>query len=155
MTYNFAKIGFALFATVLAATPAVACEPCMQVLTLDETIQKADIVMVAESDVVEFTKPEGPKKIQAKVLKVLKGNYAGETITLNSWYGMCPYGFIFKKPQEVLFITKNANGDYERVASGCDTNSLPYENGLVDGKESIDEFVSKHLTGSVPPTPGK
>jgi hypothetical protein len=44
-----------------------------------------------------------------------------------------------------LIISTNQHGQYERVANGCDMNSLPYENGLVGGKESLDDFIKNHI----------
>ena len=138
---------FFIVSLVMALPAGVwACAPCAQTLSLDETIQKADLVILAQSKVYDFKSDGAPEKIQADVLKVLKGNYTDKSIELNSWTGeMCEFGFVFRKPQQVLIISANQDGQYERVASGYDTNSLPYENGLVDGKESLDDFIKNHI----------
>jgi hypothetical protein len=125
---------------------AYACAPCEQILSLKETIKKADLVILAESKIYDFKSDGTPEKINADVLRVLKGNYTDKSIELNSWTGeMCEFGFVFRKPQQVLIISTNQHGQYERVANGCDTNSLPYENGLVGGKESLDDFIKNHI----------
>lgn len=142
----------AFLITSTFAFGAMACEPCMQTLSLDETYQQADLVILAESTPFDPDKmskgdynSDGIAEIDATVVKVLKGTYPEKTIRLKSWYGMCPYGFVFRYPQEVIAIKAKEEGVYTRINDGCDKNQLPYKDGLVDGKESLDDFVKNHL----------
>lgn len=139
----FKALGIAGLIALMMSAPLTAqevCSDCEKVYGLEDTIEKADIIMLAESEPFTGSKPEGPASITAKVIKVLKGTYTGDTIELRSWYGQCPYGFVFLKPQEVIFIVKNVAGEYVRLKDGCGAENLKYENGLVDGKHTLEEF---------------
>lgn len=127
------------------ASAQEACDACDTVYTLEQTIAASELIILAESEPFKGTKPNGPATIEAKVLSVLKGKYSGDTITLKSWLGMCPYGFVFVKPQEVLFIVKDITGAYTSYENACGTASLPYVDGKVDGKYTLEEFKAKYL----------
>lgn len=122
-----------------------ACEPCAKTLSLEESIQKADLILLAENTPVRSAGKEGSAFITAKVLTVLKGEYPDSTIRLRSWYGTCSFAFMFTKPQELLLIRQDEKNDYTAIDNGCSVKELPYENGLIDGKYSVDEFKKRFL----------
>lgn len=138
-----ARILCSVAAILFSALPAMAqeeCTSCEEVYGLEETIAKSDLIMLAESEPFTGFRPGGPATITAKVIEVLKGTYPEKTIQLRSWTGMCPYGFVFQHKQEVIFIVKNLAGEYVRLKDGCGAENLKFENGLVDGKHTLEEF---------------
>ena len=75
------------------------CEPCKEILGFQETVKKADLIVIgrktAESTPVPAREQSdsGPESITVQVSKTLKGK-APRTIKVNSWDGMCPYGIV-------------------------------------------------------------
>lgn len=120
------------------------CTSCDEVYSLEETIDKAELIILAESEPFNSVRPGGPEKITANVLKVLKGTYTDKTIELKSWTGTCPYGFVFTSKQELLFIVKDLAGNYTRYKDGCGAENMKYENGMLDGKISLEDFAKQH-----------
>jgi hypothetical protein len=121
------------------------CSSCEEAYSLEQTIAAAELIILAESEPFTSAQPGGPATIEAKVLSVLKGAYLDKTITLKSWLGSCPYGFVFTRPKEILFIVKDITGAYTSYKDGCGIQSLPYDNQKIDGKFTLEEFKATYI----------
>jgi hypothetical protein len=148
-------VALSLAACVLSA-PALACEPCAKTASLQETIQKAELIIIGER--VDYKDGEvwgnengGPASIQVRVHKALKGQAAAHsTIRVRSYYGMCAYGiYMGNKEQAVLYLSKKGDS-YDAVENGCAQKTSLVEGGNVqldDKAISIEEFSKTYLGG--------
>lgn len=145
----------AIVAAVLFLYPAVssACEACPADygLELPELVEKAELITI--TTFVEEKVPEGlpedqPDQIVLKVEQVLKGEakHADDgKIVVNSWNGMCDYGYVVKDDHKehehlVILAWDPNNEEYDVFSSGCSYKGAP----IVDGKVKIgDEEVPK------------
>jgi hypothetical protein len=137
----------------LVSSPALACEPCYKIYSLQDTIQKSDLIIVGEradykEGEVSDKVPSGPVTINIRVQKILKGKAVNPIIKVHSWYGMCSYGiYLNNTEQAVLYLSKKDDA-YDAVDNGCAQKS----NAVVDGqvqienkKISIEEFQRTYL----------
>ena len=136
------------FAVALSGETVFACQPCRSSLNLEQSLNKADLVIIGKR--IDFaTGDVAPAKIQVKVLKVLKGKLKGEQVAARSWYGMCPYGIIVDDQTYLMVLKKSSEmpGVYESVDSGCSVRILPVksERILIDGKDiSLEELQRRY-----------
>ena len=117
-----------------------ACEPCPRILGLEETAQRADIVLIGRK-VKEGPRsnparaPGGPEWIDVAVEQVLKGTVSAKTIHVNSWDGMCQYGIVMGADTSVLFlrapVMRAGRIEYGSVDNGCSVTALPMRDGQV------------------------
>jgi len=125
-----------------------ACEPCGSSLNLDKSLAGADLVVVGKR--LDYDADEvQPQSIKVRVLSVMKGEIAGETINVRSWYGMCPYGIIVDDQTYLMILKKSSEmpGMYEPVAYGCSVRTLLVKSDTVtvDGeKMSLEQLRSKY-----------
>jgi hypothetical protein len=149
-----------LAAAVLATGPVWACEPCAEVLGLDETVRQADLVIVGRKTDAEphaATGPAGaaPDWIDVEVLQVLKGTSAEARLRVNSWDGMCDYGIVVDAHPHVMFLVKPRPGQgrvfYDAVNDGCAVKTYPIDGNQVrldDESIAVEQF-SSHLADNL------
>jgi len=132
-----------------------ACEPCLETLNLDETVGRADLIIVGqkikdgppsgpEGDVIDY----GPDWIEVKILEILKGETSEEIIKVNSWSAMCSYGIVIDDRDYVMFLEYRSVKEssplldedytYNAVNYGCAEKTI-----LIDDDSDIDELVAK------------
>jgi len=148
------KIVIASFVvSLLLASQAYSCEPCMEIFDLQKTSQKADLIIIGQktgegprSDFGEGY--GGPDWITVKIIKGIKGAVSGE-IKVNSWDAMCEYGIAVDDKTYVMFLKKESrhdDHDYDAVNYGCSIKTYPFENNMVifDGKKiTLKSFIKK------------
>ena len=160
---------FALTLVVIITQPAQACEPCLEVLTLEETAAAADLIIIGKK-VGEGPRTDdgegwgGPEWIEVQVIEVLKGKVDQTTIKVNSWYGMCAYGIIIQDKREYLIFLHKPDSpqdetQYAPVEWGCAVTRYPIEDSIVikeyeDDQIPLDDLLTQlGLKRQAPPTP--
>jgi hypothetical protein len=137
-----------VFAVTLVGETVFACPPCPSTLNLEQSLSKADLVIVGER--IASDGPEGrAQNIQVKVLKVLKGKLKGRQVAARSWHGMCPYGIIVGDGKYLMILKESSEmpGMYDSVDSGCSVSTLSVksEKVSVDGKRiPLKEFQRRY-----------
>jgi hypothetical protein len=129
---------------LLGAAAVRACEPCAELLDLDETAQQADLVVIGEQVNSGPSTGSGPDWIVVRVDEVLKGDPPGERIRVNGWDGMCPYGIVVEPGIYVMFLADEGEM-YAAVNYGCAVKTLPVtgENVEVDEQSMpLDELAA-------------
>ena len=146
-----------LFIIMVVLSPSArACEPCLKILNLEETVKAAELIIVGRrtdyspKEKERRKRQQGPDTIQVKVREVLKGNLKqGSRIKVNSWDGMCPYGILADEKVYVMLLIKRKRADnWTTVNNGCSQKSFPIEQGQVvlDGKSlSVADFAAKYI----------
>jgi len=132
------------------ATPARACEPCYRILTLEETAEAADLVIIGKlskdgPSTGDFPHG-GPDWIEMQVLEVLKGEPIAKKIRANSWDGMCAYGILLPDKQEYLIFLVEGEEYYKAVEIGCAAKQYPIVDDMVVLEEEttpLDELVAR------------
>jgi len=136
------------FASVVLAlsfglSRANACEPCTYQLSLEDTIEQADLVIIGTKyGVGPLSGPEnrpdiyGPDWISVEVGHVLKGTESKEKIKVNSWTGMCKYGIVLEDDQPYMIFLEKGDLMYDSVDWGCSLKALPLIEGgvIVNGE---------------------
>lgn len=136
------------FTVLLLSAGAFACQPCQSTLTLEQSANKAELIIVGER--LDYSPKEiQPQTIKVRVLSVLKGKVEHKEIVVRSWYQMCPYGIIVDNQRYVMFLSKSAEmpGLYEAVEGGCGVKTLSVQRKvvLVEGKRmSLVELRKKY-----------
>ncbi len=145
---------FAVF--VLTAMPTRACEPCEKFMSLDDVVERADVILIGNrQDPPWFFNDnhsgEGPPKIKVKVNRVLKGVIEKDTIIVDSWSGMCAYGITLYKEKNVLMLLKasansNQNPKSYMAVDFCGPKQFKIIDGYLTketmrGTQKIDERV--------------
>lgn len=139
-------------------SPAVACEPCSEIWDFARTAAVADLILVArENPAPKPTPPpgqpppDGPDSIKIDIEQVLKGEESRQTIVVNSWDGMCPYGIQLEPGSHVVLLRKRNDRqqwddvEFDSLNNGCALKSLPIKDGKVEleGKSlTLDELRS-------------
>lgn len=136
MAYKLTAFSLVAF---LLSSPALACEPCAKIYSLQETIQKSDLIIVGEradykEGEVSEKEPSGPAFINIRVQKILKGQTADSIIKVHSWYGMCSYGIYLNKTEKAVLYLSKKEGAYDAVGNGCAQKS----NAVIDGQIQIE-----------------
>ncbi len=132
-----------ILAALLAVQIVYACEPCPEVLTFEESVAAADVIIIGERVGNGPSTGDGPDWITVKVYEVLKGSVPDDRIQVNSWNGMCPYGIVVEDGLYVMILGEYSEG-YDAVHWGCSVKTFPVESEMVmmgDGPVSIDDFV--------------
>jgi len=140
------KIGFTALLTailLLSAKTACACEPCSKTLDFDETARKSNLIIIGQK-IADGPRSDfgegygGPDWIEVKITKIFKGNSSKDTIKVNSWDGMCPYGIVVDDKPHIMFLQKRSsieeNYEYDAVDYGCSVHTLPAENNKITYK---------------------
>jgi hypothetical protein len=149
---------FTLTLLFIFAQPAHACEPCLEVLTLEETAAVADLVIIGKKvkngpNVNGGGIGSSPDWIEVKVIEVLKGEIEETTIKVNSWNGMCAYGIVIEdKGEHLIFLQKvdpstHDGIQYDAVEWGCAVTRYPIEDDIVikeyeEQRIPLDEFLA-------------
>lgn len=135
-------------ASLWAANPAQACEPCFEIWDLDQTAEGADLIIVgrkvSEGPSTGDAPNGGPDWIQVRVEEVLKGEVDANQIQVNSWDGMCDYGIVADSGSYVMFLAWNGEM-YGAVNIGCAVRQYPVQGDVVDvdGQAmAMDAFAS-------------
>jgi hypothetical protein len=136
-------------AALVGLQAAWACEPCMKTLDLDESVERADLIIVGRRTDYFSREAEGPfggpDTVRVKVLRVLKGPADVDEITVNSWDGMCDYGIVVDD-REYVMLLEEQGPIYIAVLDGCGVKALLVERGGVelDAKHvSLDELAAR------------
>ena len=151
MKKSYLAIGFIfLFCSTL---PSYACEPCTKVLSFEESVKEADLIVIGKNITLESNsrKIGGPEWIEVEVREVLKGKIDANKIKVNSWDGMCGYGIVIDQSNDYVILLKKReipNGEYQfdAVNFGCGVKEYVLKGNYVDmdGNEiSLSEFKSK------------
>ncbi|MBN1121114.1 MAG: hypothetical protein JXJ17_08550 [Anaerolineae bacterium] len=140
---RLAVIAGLILAALLAVQIVYACEPCPEVLTFEETVAEADVIIIGERVGLGPSTGDGPDWITVKVYEVLKGSVSENRIRINSWDGMCPYGIVVEDGLYVMILDEYSGG-YDSVHWGCGVKTFPVESEMVmmgDGPVPVDDFV--------------
>jgi hypothetical protein len=137
-------------AIAIMATAAIACQPCQSKLDLEQSLKKADLVIVGKR--IDYDPEEKmPSTIKVNIIKVLKGEIKEAQIEVKSWYGMCGYGIVVDDQIYVMILIKSSEmqGVYTTVNGGCSVTQLLVKSNKVSvgGKsmsvEDIIEIINK------------
>jgi hypothetical protein len=137
-------VAAAVLASLLGAAAARACEPCAELLDLNETTQRADLIVIGEQVDSGPSTGSGPDWIVVRIDEVLKGDAPGERIRVNGWDGMCPYGIVVEPGTYVMFLADEGEM-YAAINYGCAVKTLPVtgENVEVDEQSMLlDDLVA-------------
>jgi hypothetical protein len=138
-----------VIAIAITAETAVACQPCKSKLDLEQSLKKADLVIVGKR--IDYDPEEKmPSSIKVNIIRVLKGEIKKKQIEVKSWYGMCPYGIVVDNQIYVMILKKplKMQGMYTTVNTGCSVTKLLVKSNKVsvDGKimsiEDIAEIIN-------------
>ncbi|MGD8457153.1 MAG: hypothetical protein PVF83_12275 [Anaerolineales bacterium] len=148
MKKSLALIGL-LILLLAFASPARACEPCYRILTLEETAEAADLIIIGklagEGPSTGDYPHGGPDWIDVQVLETLKGKPSA-MIRVNSWDGMCAYGIILPDKQDYLIFLEEGEELYNSVEIGCSTRQFPVMDEMVvleNETVPLDELVAR------------
>lgn len=146
-----------IFSFFFVSSPTFACQPCANTLNLEETIKKADLIVVgqkvADGPRSDFGEGYGGSDwIKVKIIETLKGSAPSAKIKVNSWDTMCPYGIIVGDSRSYLMLLQRRTSSeesyqYDAVNFGCAETSYLVENNQIDFKEqkiTLETFASKY-----------
>lgn len=150
---------FLLLGLILATQANIdACEPCKEVLDFENTVERADLIIVGRKiengpntfpykHLRRYTRPDW---IKVKVVRTLKGVPSSKWILVNSWDGKCKYGLVLDDELYVMFLRQRSvsgqDYQYDAVNYGCSVKNYLVENGSVDFqgiKISMNSFIFK------------
>lgn len=146
-------ISVSLLLTFLLTPPAVyACEPCAEILGLEETAAQADLIIIGQK-IAEgpHTGVGGPDWIMVKVIEILKGQVENEQIQVNSWDGMCAYGIVVDDNEAYVMFLEKGSDQYDTVEFGCAVTTLPIKGEGVELEGQvvpIDDLMAKLEPGA-------
>lgn len=116
---------------------ASACEPCVDVLTLEETAERADLIVIGYA--LEGITPSefdgnfiGPDWMTLAVTQVIKGELRNNPIRVNSWNGMCQYGIVLEDNASYVIFLQDVGDMYDAVEHGCAVKALPVFDSFVE-----------------------
>ena len=111
---------------------ASACQPCRSKLNLEQSLERADVVIVGRRTDYSL-KERRPATINVQVLQVLKGKAISAQIAVRSWYGMCAYGIVVDSRTYLMILKNPARmpGAYTAVHGGCSVKALPLSGNRV------------------------
>jgi hypothetical protein len=147
------KRGLLLIVVVLAllveANTTRACEPCFEILSLEESAAKADLVIVGRRkedgpSTGEFPNG-GPDWYDVYVVETWKGKAEDDVIRVNGWDGMCLFGFDFQSDDPpgstryVMFLQESED-IYYPVEYGCSVKQL-----IIEGQQAKFDESSVNL----------
>ena len=135
-----------LIAAAIMAGTAIACQPCRSKLDLEQSLKKADLVIVGKR--IDYDPAEKkPPIIKVEIIKVLKGEIKEAQIEVKSWYGMCPYGIVVDDQVYVMILKKpfKIEGAYTTINGGCSVTKLLVKSNRVsvDGRSMSIEDITK------------
>jgi len=127
---------FIALALLVEANRARACEPCIEILSLEDTAARADLVIVGrwkEDGPSTGDFPNGgPDWNDVYVVETWKGRVEDDIIRVNGWDGMCDFGFTFHaddppgSTRYLMFLQKGEDMYYP-VEYGCSVKQLTIE----------------------------
>ena len=129
---------------------ARACEPCVNVLSLEETAARAELIVIGHG-LDGITPPEfdgdfvGPDWITVEITQIILGHVEENHIRVNSWDGMCPYGIILHDARSYFMFLQEKGGIYDAVEYGCAIKTLPVIGSFVEYQGErlpIEEFIN-------------
>ncbi len=127
------------------------CSPCPSELSLSQTIQKADLIVIgtlAKPALQLGPADRQPSFITVVVEKTLKGKASGGRIRVHSFYGMCPFGLSMEADERAVIYLSKVDDGYASVDEGCAYKKTPIVNASVmaDGEwMPLADFQSKYL----------
>jgi len=140
-----------VIAIAIMTETAIAYQPCKSKLDLEQSLKKADLVIVGKR--IDYDPEEKmPSSIKVNIIKVLKGEIKKGQIEVKSWYGMCPYGIVVDNRIYVMILKKplKMQGMYTTVNTGCSvTNLLVKSNKVsIEGKIMLIEDIAEIINMS-------
>ncbi|MGD8821561.1 MAG: hypothetical protein PVG63_00535 [Anaerolineales bacterium] len=144
MKRNLLLAAMFIFGLLMLTDAARACEPCVEILDLEQTTTAADVIVIGRLVREGPSTGFGPDWLEIEILEVWKGELEQARIQVNSWDGMCAYGVIlFDHEPHLIFLEKQ--GDiYDTVENGCAVRSILIEGNQIitdDGPVPLDEFA--------------
>lgn len=140
-----------IYVIIFLAPLNYACEPCLETLDLQETVNQSDLIVVGQRTDYPLDGEEsfpGPETINVEIKRTLKGFSEETQIKVHSWSGMCGYGIVVDDKDYVMFLQKIDSylpeAQYDAVNFGCAVRTFSVENEMVDfdGKNiSLEEFA--------------
>jgi hypothetical protein len=137
---------------------AHACVPCPSKLSFDETLKRADLIIIGQRTDYEEREafvelPQGPDTISVKILDTLKGKAPSDIITVNSWDGICAFGIVADNSIYFMALTKKGP-IFDAVNNGCAFKTRIFVNNgikLKDGQTlKLKELKKRVSTASAP-----
>ncbi len=155
--YVFALIAIS-YICIIDYSSSLACEPCFKELDLNETYQKADLVIIGRktADGIKLSPSDshiGPEWIEVQTSKIIKGESDSDHLKINSWQAMCDgYGIVIDEKLYIIFLEKKSppkdftwdDYAYDAVNFGCSVKTLLIEDNKVylnNEKIPLEDFV--------------
>jgi hypothetical protein len=117
----------------------------MNVFTVQETINRADLVAIVKriDNYGEAKADEGPGSIRVEVIEVLKGDEIRKELELDSYYGMCIYGFYISPGETALIAAQKYNNKTSNPLRNVDYTRIVDYNLFSEGFTVIDVVDNK------------
>jgi hypothetical protein len=134
---KIALLFFVVLLSLILFRRGYACEPCAYILTLEETAEKADLIVIGHA-LDGITPAEfggdfvGPDWMTIEVTHVIKGELSDNTIRVNSWNGMCQYGIVLGDDAPYVIFLQDLGDMYDAVEHGCAVKTLPVFDSFVE-----------------------
>lgn len=143
-----ASVGVAL--SVLGAGVALACQPCQNYVSFEDTVARAQLVVIgtAMKEAVHEYDGENDDFMVLRVDGVLKGEKVSGDIRVQSWSGMCPYGLFMKNGTQAVVYLSPMDDAWQIVGNGCAEPASPVEDGQVrttKGVVALDAFRAAYF----------
>lgn len=145
-----------------------ACEPCMQIHNLEESLVAADAVVIGtkigEAPYAALNRgPGGPDWIEVRIRRTLKGEDLPSVIKINAWDGMCAYGFLLEENKDYLLLLAGTDLDgqetqFQAVFYGCGVKAFEVAHGhvlLSEDEVPLAEFKRRWFTDPGAPSNDK
>jgi hypothetical protein len=146
---------FVMLALLVEANSARACEPCLEILSLEDTAAQADLIIVGRQkedgpSTGDFPNG-GPDWYDVYVVETWKGKAKDDIIRVNGWDGMCLFGLDFQSdgpPSSTRYLMFLRDGEdmYYPVEYGCSVKQMTIEGQQAQHEEtwiSLDDLAEQ------------
>lgn len=139
---------------VLFTSHALACPPCKEILSLEETIKQAEVIAIAEhaGHVVHNKRPDifktGETKVKLKLLHILKGDLQPATVIVLAYSGPCHGVDLSEHETALVLLKKTPDGEYDAINHGCSFRQARVRDGLIEINNSsmtLEVFSRQYL----------
>jgi len=129
---------------------ALACQPCQKFISFEETVSRAQLVVIgtAVKEAVHENEGKDDDFMVLRVDGVLKGTPVSGDIRVQSWSGMCPYGLFMENGTQAVVYLSPAGDAWQTVGSGCAEPASEVKDGQVHttkGAVALDAFRAAHF----------
>jgi hypothetical protein len=138
-------IALAILSLLIVTSPARACEPCIEILNLEQTTAAAELIVIGRLVQEGPSTGSGPDWLEIEILELWKGELDQTQIRVNSWDGMCAYGVILFDHEPHLIFLETRGEMYDTVENGCAVRSMLIEGDQIHtegGLVPLDEFAA-------------